>query len=134
MESDMIVRLRQKVEELGHEGRSLAEWIPVFGTLWGVFSVRRELKPIEISRLKQSIFALESESANRHTDHRSMDRSNGSSPSDFIKPRLLNRYFRLIDHYGTFQGGNVRDYSDLIEDIMRKIRLIDPAIYEQYRN
>ena len=120
MESDMLIRLRQKVAELGYEGRELAEWIPVYGVLWGVFSVRRELKPIEISRLKQSIYALETESGNL-------------PGSQFNKPRLINRYFRLIDHYGS-SGGSVRDNADLVEDTMRKIKLIDPAIYEQYRN
>ena len=119
MESDMVVRLTQKVAELGYEGRELAEWIPVYGALWGVFSVRRELKPIEISRLKQSIYALETESTNMQGSY-------------FLKPRLLNRYFRLIDHYGS-SSGSVRDNSDLVEETMRKIKLVDPAIYEQYR-
>jgi len=145
MESDMIIRLRQKVAELGYEGRDVAEWIPVYGALWGFFSVIRELKPIEISRLKQSILALESEAANMSGTQKaainwnkdqknkgpvSMDRS----PGDFIRPRLLNRYFRLYNHYRTSQGGNARDYSELMEDIMRKIRLIDSEIYEQFRN
>ena len=115
MESEMIIRLRQKVAELGYSGRDLAEWIPVYGALWGIFSVRRELKPVELGRLKQSILALESESV--------------SKPADFVKPRLLNRYFRIIDHYG-----DTREYSDVVEETMRKIKFVDPAIYEQYRN
>jgi tetratricopeptide (TPR) repeat protein len=165
IESDMIIRLRQKVAELGYEGRVLAEWIPVYGALWGIFSVRRELKPIELSRLKQSILALESESRNtvgkpaelrqnrasrsefepgQNRTGRSeiyaqgapaeLRRSRVSPQDDFIKPRLLNRYFRLIDHYGTIQGGNVRNNSELVEDTMRKIKLIDPDIHDQYRN
>jgi len=120
MESEMILRLREKVTELGYTGRELAEWIPVYGALWGIFSIQRELKPVELGKLKQSILTLESESGNR--------------PGDFVKPRLLNRYFRLIDHYGVSRTRNSRDNSDMVEDTMRKIKLMDSAIYEQYRN
>ena len=120
MESEMIIRLKRKVAELGFEGRELAEWIPVYGSLWGVFSIQRELKPIELGKLKQSILALESENSNK--------------PGDFAKPRLLNRYFRLIEHYGVFRTRNIKDNSDVVEDTMRKIKFIDSAIYEQYRN
>ena len=142
MESDMIIRLRKKVEELGYEGRDLSEWIPVYGALWGIFSVRRELKPIEISKLKQSILALESEAG--RTEVRANFRletartqagiHEASSLGNFFKPRLLNRYFWLIDHYGTLHNGNVRNNSVVVEETMRKIKLVDPAIYEQYRN
>ena len=120
MESDMIIRLREKVAELGYSGRELAEWIPVYGALWGIFSVQRELKPIELGRLKQSILALESE--------------NGSKPNESIKPRLLNRYFRLIDHCGNLRSRNIRDNTDVVEGTMHKIKLIDAAIFEQYRS
>ena len=138
MESDMLIKLRQKVTEMGYEGRELAEWIPVYGVLWGVFSIRRELKPIEISRLRQSILALESESGNisgiSSGTRKENNRFDNSPTGDLIKPRLLNRYFRLIEHYKTSQGGNVRLFTDVVEDTMRKIKLIDPAVYEQYRN
>ena len=120
MDSEMMIRLIQKVAGLGYTGRELAEWIPVYGAIWGVFSVQRELKPVELGKLKQSILALESESGNK--------------PNDMLKPRLLNRYFRLIEHCGVFRGRNTGDNSDLVEETMRKIKFIDPAIYEQYRN
>ena len=120
MESEMIIRLKEKVFELGHTGKELSEWIPVYGALWGIFSVQRELKPVELGKLKQSILALESES--------------GGKPNGYAKPRLLNRYFRLIDHYGVFRSRNARNNTDLVEETMRKIKLIDPAVYEQYRN
>jgi tetratricopeptide (TPR) repeat protein len=116
MESEMILRLKEKVVELGYSGSELAEWIPVYGCLWGVFSVKRELKPVELGRLKQSILSLENE-------------IRGGADIGRLKPRLLNRYFRLIDFYE-----NVRDNSDVVEETMLKIKFIDPAIYEQYRN
>ncbi|MCL2478975.1 MAG: tetratricopeptide repeat protein [Treponema sp.] len=120
MESEMIIRLKQKVSELGYTGKEIAEWIPVYGALWGIFSVQRELKPVELGKLRQSILALESENSNK--------------PGDFLKPRLLNRYFRLIDHYGVTRTRNHGDNSDVVEETMRKIKFIDSAIYEQYRN
>ena len=114
MESEMILGLLERVRELGFTGPELAEWVPVWGCIWGVFSVERELKPVELGRLKQSILALENELPGK------------SAP--VIKPRLLNRYFWLIDHceYN-------RDTSGLIEGTMLKIQLIDSVVYEQYR-
>jgi tetratricopeptide (TPR) repeat protein len=117
LESEMIIRLRDKVKELGYTGPELAEWIPIFGCLFGVFSVKRELRPLELGRLRQSVYTLETELR--------------SSPerAALLKPRLLNRYFWLIDHYET-----VREDPGLIEETMRKIKITDAAVYERYRN
>jgi tetratricopeptide (TPR) repeat protein len=117
MESQLIIKLRDKVKTLGFSEIELPEWIPIYGNLLGVLSVKRELKQIELGKLKQTIFSLENDIKNR--------------PENiiFAKPRLLNRYFWLIDHYE-----NVREDPILIEETMLKIRIIDPAIYEQYRN
>ena len=43
--------------------RCSAEWIPVYGAIWGVFSVKREMKPLEFGKLKQAIYQLEKECA-----------------------------------------------------------------------
>ncbi|MDR0644305.1 MAG: tetratricopeptide repeat protein [Treponema sp.] len=122
LESELIIRLRDKVASLGYSEQEIAEWIPVYGNLYGVFSVKRELKPIELRKLKDSIFALENEVKNR--------------PESllFSKPRLLNRYFWLIDHYENVKEDPRREAALLIEETMLKIRVIDPAIYEQFRN
>lgn len=117
MESELIMRLRDKVKTLGYNEQELLEWIPIFGNIYGVFSVKRELKQIELGRLKQSIFSLENDIKNRPENMM------------FSKPKLINRYFWLIDHYE-----NIREDPVLIEQTMLKIRVIDPAIYEQYRN
>jgi tetratricopeptide (TPR) repeat protein len=115
LESDLILRLRDKVRERGYEGEELAEWIPVYGYLWGVFSVKRELKQVEAGRLRDSILSLENEFHNR--------------PQGPVKPRLINRYFWLIDHYE-----NIRGDPNLVEEILLKIKILDPAIYELYRS
>ncbi|MDR3334422.1 MAG: hypothetical protein LBT13_06000 [Treponema sp.] len=117
MESEMIVRLRDRVKQLGYTGQELVEWMPIYGCLFGVFSVKRELKPVELGRLKQSIFSLES--AFRKQEVHDVA----------LRPRLINRYFWLIDHYE-----NAREDPNLIETTMLKIKNIDPAIYERYRN
>jgi hypothetical protein len=93
----------------------LGEWIPVYGYLWGVFSIKRELKQMEVGRLKQSIFSMEAEyEAN-------------PARRDVLKPRLLNRYFWLIDHYE-----NSREDPSLIEETLLKIKVTDPDIYQMY--
>jgi tetratricopeptide (TPR) repeat protein len=116
MESEMIVRLREKLlQDRKLPEEELREWIPVYGRLWGVFSVIRELKPIEFGRLKQSIFTLETEC-----------RGNPAQ-SAILKPRLINRYFWLIDYYTS----NNEDPA-LIEGVLLKIKTTDSEIYERY--
>jgi tetratricopeptide (TPR) repeat protein len=115
MESELIIRLRDRVIQMGKTGQELLEWIPIYGCLYGVFSVKRELKTVEVGRLKQSIFTLENEIRSR-PDNLSL-----------LVPRLINRYFWLIDQYE-----NTREDPGLIEETMLKIKIIDPAIYEQY--
>ena len=115
LESEMILALRDKVADLGYAGQELAEWIPVWGCIWGIFAVKRELKPVELGRLKQSILSLENEL-----------RSN-SGNALLLKPRLLNRYFWLVDHCEHNQGDG------LMHETMLKIKFVDPRIYEHYR-
>jgi tetratricopeptide (TPR) repeat protein len=116
MESALILRLADRVRESGYEGAELLEWIPVYGAIYGVFSVKRELKLAELGRLKQTIFSLENE-------------MRISPEKNLLIPRLINRYLWLIDHLENTQGD-----PSLIEEIMLKIKLACPAVYEQYRN
>jgi tetratricopeptide (TPR) repeat protein len=115
MESELIIRLRDKVKEMGYSGPELPEWIPIYGCLFGVFSVKRELKPVELGRLRQSIFSLENE----------LRSSPDSGP--LLKPRLINRYFWLIDHFE-----NTREAPGVIEETMLKIKILDRSIYDWY--
>ncbi|GHU21129.1 hypothetical protein FACS1894172_09670 [Spirochaetia bacterium] len=117
LESEFIVRIQNKVSDMGYSGAEIAEWIPIYGTLFGVFSVKRELKSVEVGRLKQSILSLEEDIR--------------SNPSDLklLKPRLINRYFWLIDHYEC-----IGESRGIIEEILLKIKTVDPAIFERYQN
>ncbi|MDR2662407.1 MAG: hypothetical protein LBC31_05360 [Treponema sp.] len=116
MDSELILRLAERVRDLGYSGQELLEWIPIYGTLYGVFSVKRELKLAELGKLKQSIFVLENE-------------VRGKSGQELLIPKLINRYLWLIDHYE-----NIKAEPALIEETMLKIKILDPAVYERYRN
>ncbi|MDR0495810.1 MAG: hypothetical protein LBG95_09330 [Treponema sp.] len=116
MESEIVCRVRERlIREKAYPEDELREWLPVYGRLWGVLSVIRELKPIEFGRLKQSILTLETEL-----------RGNPKQ-SPVLKPRLINRYFWLMDYYN-----NKREDFDLIDEVKLKIKVTDPEIYERY--
>ena len=125
LESELILALSGKVGGMGYAGPELAEWIPVWACIWGIFSIKRELKPVELGRLKQSILSLENE-------YRSQSAGHSPERSLLVKPRLLNRYFWLIDHCEHnrdvgFQGDG------LMEETMLKVKFIDPVVYENWR-
>ena len=58
----MIRRLAAKVASLGYKGLELSEWIPVYGAVLGIFAIKRELKAVEVGKLRQSIYQLENDS------------------------------------------------------------------------
>ena len=115
LESMLILRLISKVKASGYLSPELEEWIPIYGTVFGVLNVKRELKPLEHVRLKQEVLSMESE----------LSRETEKSP--FFVPRLLNRYFWLIDHYVSSKEDKIK-----IEEIFEKIRKIDPNLYDLY--
>lgn len=119
LESGLITRLIARVREFGYAENVLREWIPVYGVLLGVLNVKRELRPLEYGKLKQSIFSLE-----KRIQEEGADGEDG-----ILVPRLLNRYFWLIDHYV-----NAHENRERVEEILKKIKVIDENIFEQYIN
>jgi tetratricopeptide (TPR) repeat protein len=115
MESELLLTLIKRVADMGYTGAELQEWIPVYGALLGVFTVKRGLKFAELSRLKQRIFDLETEL-----------RGNTREVS-ILTPALLNKYLWLMDHYES--GGNG---AALIKETRMKIKIIEPIIFERY--
>jgi len=115
LESSMYEKLAEKVTDYGKSGIEAAEWIPVLGELFGAFSVKRELKPVEAGKLKQSIYEMETELA-----------ADGSRRAILV-PRLINRYFWLVDHYM-----NKKEERSKIDELLLKIKLLDPVVYKQY--
>ena len=116
LESGMIHQLADQVRGMGYTGNVLKEWIPVFGVLKGVFDIKRELRPLETAQLKQSIVTLETA-------------LNYEENNELNIPRLINRYFWLIDFYDII-GNN----SGARENTLKKIRDLNPAVYELYSN
>ena len=86
----------------------------MYATLHGVFAVKRELKPLELGRLRQTIFALEQDVA-----------SGAALPA--TTPRLLNHYFWLIDHYAVTSEAQTR-----VQEVMAKIRNLDQNVHDEY--
>jgi tetratricopeptide (TPR) repeat protein len=115
LECEMIARLIDRVREIGRQGAELAEWIPVYANLLGVFTVKRELKAVEAGKLRQSIYQLENE----------LRESAGER--SILVPRLINRYFWLIDHCIA-----AREDRSRVDEILLKLRLLEPQIHKQY--
>ena len=116
LESLLIRRLIDEVNGKGYSEAVAREWIPVYGVIYGVFSVKRELRPLELGKLRQSIFALEKRIVEQ-------------SDEPHLVPRLINRYFWLIDHYIS-----IKDSRTKIDEILNKIRDLDQEVYELYAN
>ena len=115
LDSELICCLIRKVSDKGYAGAALQEWIPVYGALFGIFSVNRELRSQEVGRLKQDIYAKEHES------------KDPSSDSSVLTPRLINLYFWLIDHYVLTNAEPAK-----INQILLKIKILDPTIYSLF--
>ncbi|KEO62105.1 tetratricopeptide repeat protein [Borreliella garinii] len=121
LESDMILRLIDLIKSDRNISDDLIkEWIPVYGSLNGVFNVKRELRPIELGQLKQSVYSLRNEL--KEKSYRSINES-------ILLPRLINKYFWLIDHYVSIKEDRAR-----IDEILLYIKEIDLGIYQQYVN
>ncbi len=117
LESPMIQKLIHRLRRLDIDAGVLPEWIPVYATIYGVFNVKRELRPLELGRLKQAIYSLEKE----------REHAGAQAAASPLTPRLLNRYFWLIDHLIS-----AREDKSKVDDILQKIRDTSPPIYEEY--
>lgn len=115
LDSELIQCLIRNVRQKGYSGAALMEWLPVYGQLYGVFTVKRRLRPQEIARLKQEIYAKETEI------------KDPSCQRDLLTPRLINLYFWLIDYY-VAANENVSKMNDIIT----RIKILDTEIYELY--
>ena len=115
LESVVITRLIAKLNDKGYTGPELSEWIPVYGTIFGIFNIKRELRPIEFGKLKQNIFKYENELKCSHEN------------CGFTLPRLANHYFWLIDHYIS-----TNEEKSKIDEVLEKIKNLNPEIYKEY--
>lgn len=116
LEADIISKIVDELKNRGYSGKELKEWIPVYAVIFGVFNVKRELRPIEYGKLKQKIYSLK----NEYQD---------SEEKSLLMPKLINHYFWLIDHYLCIN----KDW-ETVEEILLNIKLLNIGIYEQYTN
>jgi len=115
LDSELICSLIRAVQEKGYRGQALQEWIPVYGVLYGVFNVKRELRSTEIGKLNQEIYAMENELRDP------------SSNSAVLTPKLINMYFWLIDYYVRSADGSTK-----INEKLLRIKILDRNIYDLY--
>ena len=127
LDSPMIKRVVGAVGDAGVTG-AIGEWIPVYGTLLGEFSVSRELGPLEYGQLLQSIHELEQRlgAGARATSGQSHGGARGGHHGALL-PRLLNRYFWLLEHYRC-----TREEPSKVAAVLRRIQALDADIYQQY--
>ena len=116
LDSKMINLLIKEVEAKGYTGAVLQEWLPVYAVTMGIFTYRRLLRSNEVLKLKQDIYSLECEL------------KNPSNNAEVLTPRLLNRYFWLIDHLRS-RNDSTRE----IEEVLLHIRIHDAGIYNSFR-
>lgn len=113
LESMLISRLIDEVKKRFGTPEEIKEWIPVYGNIYGVFNIKRELKPLEFGKLKQSIFQEENTAW-------------GTPEETGNAPRLINKYLWLIDHLL-----HTKSERKKIDEILLKIKKIDNEIYEK---
>ncbi|OQY33670.1 MAG: hypothetical protein B6241_07125 [Spirochaetaceae bacterium 4572_59] len=116
LESGLIKKVIDKIQTTGLSNSMLSEWLPVYAVIYGVFNVKRELRPIEYGKLRQSIYSLQSDIRQ-------------DSEDEVLVPRLINRYFWLIDHYIS-----IKEDRSTIDEVLMNIKLLSPSIYQQYIN
>lgn len=117
LESVLIKSISSELKNKNYSLEELKEWIPVYGTTLGLFSVKKELKPIEVGILKQKIYSLNNQLLM------------GGIDKGVITPKLLNHYFRLLEHLVS-----VRGEKQIIDEVLLNIKLLDKTIYNLYLN
>jgi tetratricopeptide (TPR) repeat protein len=115
LESEMIQRLFEVVREKIGDKALIANWVPVYGDIYRVFSIKRELRAVEYGKLRQSVYSLEREFANQ------------PEKRELIMPRLLNKYFWIVDHLVS-----IREDKGRVQEVLLKIRSINPEIFTLY--
>jgi len=111
LESHIINTITAKIEEFKIKKEDFTHWIPVFGRVYGIFNIYREILPVEYGKLKQEIFYLENE-------------QNKLGDEPFYIPRLLNCYLWLYDYH------TLKNVKNSLEEVEEKIKNISPDLYD----
>jgi hypothetical protein len=86
------------------------------------------LRPLEYGRLRQSIFELEQSLGLSATGEGIIL----SAPDEDVAPaalvpRLINRYFWLIDHYVA-----TREEQSKVDDVLLRLKALDLRVYRRF--
>ena len=106
LESELFIKLNELVKNSGKPVSVQKAWLPVYGVLYGILSIKRELRAVEVGKLKQAIYALENEL------------KDAAGAGEDLVPRLINHYFWLIDHYIA-----VNENRSKINEVLLKINI-----------
>lgn len=117
LESVIIKKITEELKYKDYSLNELKEWIPVYGAILRLFSVKKELKPIEVGLLKQSIYSLNNQL------------TVGEIDKGIVVPRLINHYLRLLEYFVSAKGSKTE-----IEEVLLNIKLLDKKIYDLYLN
>ncbi len=118
LESPIILKMIEKILEKEYNNvneYTIKNLIPIYGNIYGVLHVKRELKSNELGKLNSAIFELE-----RITNLETID-----------KLKLINHYFWLIDSIQLSASTNANSRKT-IEPILQKISNLNSEIYEDY--
>ncbi len=105
-------KILAEMKESGIKNQDLAEWLPVFGALLGVFTVKRSLSNSQLQDLNRNTMNLE-EAYRNNSDHSK------------ILPRLLNHYLWLLDYFFIQDKNNMA-----ISEIVSRVKSLDERVYE----
>jgi tetratricopeptide (TPR) repeat protein len=117
LDSNIINYLVTEIKEYKVPEDEIKYWIPVYGRILGIFTVFRELLPIEAAKLKREIISLES--------NFKLNIENDVA----LKAKLLNLYLWLYD----FIRIHKKDKTELNE-IEYKIKYTSEHIYGIFKN
>jgi len=107
LDSNIIHTIISKLYEMNIPQQEIKYWIPVYGRVFEVFNIYRELIPVEYGRLKQEIFSLEKDIETEFCYKNSK------------KARLINYYLWLYDYF--LIKGNSKNEILYIENNIKKL-------------
>jgi tetratricopeptide (TPR) repeat protein len=115
IESPFIHMLHEKTRQRVQDRETSIYWLPVIAEVSSAFNVKREPKRGEMDKLRNEIRHLEDEYMNNRKRR------------PYIKPKLINHYFWLIDTLKMI-GGSRKE----IERSLMRISEIDADIFSLY--
>lgn len=97
---------------------NIAEWVPIYGFLFDIFYVKRNLSAHQVESIEKDIYNLE-------VTFQKMNKTQVEESN--IVPRLVNKYLWLLDYY-TLQNYNFENIAQIRERLLK----IDRNLFQEY--